>query len=204
MLGKVYKLVNSENDKVYIGITYRSLKTRFKQHLSDAQQGYKRPICEAIRDLGSDKFKIELICETEDLENKEIELIAQYNSFNKGYNATLGGSGGKLISCSREEVISLYKELNNASATARELSISKDTVLEIIKSHTNIKPRNPLIKQVKFNDKIFEGSGECAQYLIDNGILSGSRADIAHNINRVARGVRNSYKGLKFYYGPFL
>ena len=203
MNGKLYKLINTVNDKVYIGITYRNLDTRFKAHLSDAKQGYKRPICDAINSLGPCNFSIVLLGEYKqgDLEKSEIEHIALYDSFNNGYNATLGGEGGKLISHTRDEVYRMYSESLNASEVARTLNISKDTVLNIVKDvEPTIRVVNPLIKQVQFNDMIFNGAGECAQYLIDNKILIGTRADIAHNINRVARGARNSYKGLKFKY----
>ena len=203
MNGKLYKLINTINDKVYIGITYRSLETRFSAHLSDTKQGYKRPICEAINELGADKFSIVLLGEYQqgDLEKAEIEHIALYDSFNKGYNATLGGVGGRLIPHSRDEVNQLYTNTKNASEVARLLNISKDTVLSIVKeANPTTRLINPLIKMVEFDNMAFEGAGECAQYLIDNKILSGTRQDIAHNINRVARGARNSYKGLKFKY----
>lgn len=203
MNGKLYKLVNSVNDKVYIGITYRSLETRFKAHLSDAIQGYDRPICKAIKELGANNFSIVLVGEYPqgELESAEIEHIALYDSFNTGYNATLGGDGSKLIPHSREKVNDLYTETKNARETARILGISKDTVLSIVKDvNPTAKVVNPLIKLVEFDNMTFNGAGECAQHLIDSGILVGTRSDIAHNINRVARGARKSYKGLKFRY----
>ena len=203
MNGKLYKLINTFNDKVYIGITYRSLETRFKAHLSDAKLGYTRPICKAINEIGSGKFSIILLGEYPqgELEEAEITHIALYNSFNNGYNATLGGIGGRLIEHDREEVYHLYNTTRNAREVARILGISKDTVLNIVKDISpTTKVTNPLIKQVEFNGKVFNGAGECAQYLIDNNILLGTRQDIAHNINRVARGARGTYKGLKFKY----
>lgn len=202
MLGKLYKLINTSNNKVYIGITYRSLEVRFKQHINDSKQGYNRPICKAISEIGSNNFSIVLLGEYPEgeLEEAEIANINLYDSFNNGYNATLGGLGGKLIEHSREEIVQAYKQLLNASEVARLFDISKHTVLDIIKSHTTMEITNPLVKRVEFENLVFNGAGDCAQYLIDNKILSGNRADLAHNINRVARGARNSYKGLKFKY----
>ena len=91
----IYKITNSINNKVYIGKTEYSIEKRWKEHCNDAfkDRNEKRPLYVAIRKYGIKNFNIELIEETNIPEEKEIYWIKYYNSFENGYNATLGGDG---------------------------------------------------------------------------------------------------------------
>ena len=91
--GKVYLITNLINNKKYVGITTRSLKYRWKEHVN-------RPIyrCGAlqhsIKKYGEENFKVELIEEQqniseEELLSKETFYINKYNTFidnGCGYN----------------------------------------------------------------------------------------------------------------------
>ena len=93
----VYKLTNSVNGTVYIGITVRSVKKRWLQHQSCARRNVNYPLYNAMNKYGVDAFVVEQMHEGKEL--KEIRLIEQqliekYNShisFGKGYNLTFGG-----------------------------------------------------------------------------------------------------------------
>ena len=83
---KIYKISNTVNDKVYIGQTITPLAERFNTHVrySDCELG------RAIKELGADKFKIELLDSSATsshelylLEHKYIEL---HDSITTGYN----------------------------------------------------------------------------------------------------------------------
>lgn len=87
----VYKYTAKHNGLIYIGITSKTLKTRWKQ-------GYKgNPrLHNAIKKYGEDGFTKEILFENlskEEACQKEIEAIAYYDSTNpeKGYNISLGG-----------------------------------------------------------------------------------------------------------------
>lgn len=94
----IYKIINSVNDKVYIGQTIRSLEVRFKQHLYDAKR-YKdksnSKLYNAMNKYGDNKFSITIVeeCEPDLLDDREKYWIKQYDSFHNGYNTTLGGFG---------------------------------------------------------------------------------------------------------------
>lgn len=93
----IYIIRNSINDKVYIGQTRLSLEERFMRHISDSKRNEKwhRPLYNAIRKFGENKFYIELIedCDSSLADAKEMYWIKQYNSNNEnGYNATIGGT----------------------------------------------------------------------------------------------------------------
>lgn len=93
----VYKILNPINQKCYIGITSTSLKKRINGHLKDMRQGSQSAIHRAIRKYGINSFDISIISDNakswKDLCKQEKFFIAKYNSYNNGYNSTIGGDG---------------------------------------------------------------------------------------------------------------
>ncbi len=100
MKGKIYKITNKINGKVYVGQTMKTLKERFQKHCwgTTEKDSYhlNMAIKKAIKKYGKDNFTIELIEEVEQnkLDEREVYWISFYNSYNKGYNCTLGGQNG--------------------------------------------------------------------------------------------------------------
>ena len=89
--GKIYKIINAVNDKIYIGSTTQPLFKRFYHHKHSSKTNSKIYLYKAIEEIGIEKFKIVLI-EEYPCENKE-QLIAReqyhidlYNSTKNGYN----------------------------------------------------------------------------------------------------------------------
>jgi len=60
---RVYKIINTIDDKIYIGSTSKTLEERFKQHLYDATRNNTIKLYNHMRYLGFEHFRIELICE---------------------------------------------------------------------------------------------------------------------------------------------
>lgn len=94
----VYKITNTVNNKIYIGLTNKSLQKRWKTHCNSAFS--KNDPCvfhKAIRKYGEDSFKKEILESdlTEDeAKEKEIFYIKKFNSYylnGYGYNMTFGG-----------------------------------------------------------------------------------------------------------------
>ena len=107
MKGVVYRLVNKQTGQSYVGKTF-NLRHRLNGHKTAANNVGKtknegQPIVHAIRELGFDAFDVEVLYESEDLENKkeldnllnekEIYFIEKYDSIANGYNRTKGGAG---------------------------------------------------------------------------------------------------------------
>lgn len=66
---RIYKIVNTEDDMVYIGSTSTKIENRFSVHKCYAEVSYGgAPIHNHMRDIGIDKFSIELlhvlVCDT--------------------------------------------------------------------------------------------------------------------------------------------
>lgn len=96
MNGIIYKFTNQINNKIYIGLTTHPLNVRLNQHMYDARHGSHFPFHLALQKYGLENFTYEIIdtADTvEELRNKEMYWIKFYDSYSKGYNATIGGDG---------------------------------------------------------------------------------------------------------------
>jgi len=92
--GKIYKITNLINNKVYIGQTTRTIQQRFDEH-SKINRRYHNLIQRAIQKYGVENFKIEHIDSAityKELNQKEKEWVIKENCIAPfGYNLCLGG-----------------------------------------------------------------------------------------------------------------
>lgn len=96
----VYRVVNRQNGKVYIGWTGPEINAdrRFSVHLANARAGCAEYFYRAIRKYGEENFTLDIIVSTdseESVKHLEIEHIRLHASNNPefGYNSTIGGDG---------------------------------------------------------------------------------------------------------------
>lgn len=138
-IGYIYKIENIINKKVYIGLTNRSIKERFSEHLYDSynkkSRSYNYHLHCAIRKYGIENFSIIELeeCPIEKLQEREKYWIQYFDSYNNGYNMTLGGDGGTRYSYS--EIIKLWNLGNSVSEIANKIECSLDTVRLILKKN---------------------------------------------------------------------
>ena len=90
----IYKYQNKINQKIYIGQS-SNIERRYEQHLYAAKHPHEKNILidKAISKYGIENFTFEIIeiCSLEELDEKECYWIGYYNSYNNGYNNTIGG-----------------------------------------------------------------------------------------------------------------
>lgn len=55
----VYKIINDINEKLYIGVTDRTVHSRWVQHAAAARRGQQHPLYDAMREIGIEHFSIE-------------------------------------------------------------------------------------------------------------------------------------------------
>lgn len=117
----LYKITNTINGKIYIGITIGTIEDRLKHHLIHARNlQNKTRLCRAIRKYGERYFFIELLRNdaigSKQLQDQEIETIRTSNSKNPsiGYNMNDGGSTGKTVSVTIDDVT--YSSNTSAAA----------------------------------------------------------------------------------------
>ena len=115
--GKIYKIINNINEKIYIGSTTQQLSKRFYCHKSDAKNEYKQnsPIYKAMNELGHEKFQIVLIelysCSSkEELFARETYYIKEHNTIKNGYNLLYSKRSQKEYYEDNKEKIIEYKK----------------------------------------------------------------------------------------------
>lgn len=96
MIG-IYKITNTINNKCYIGQSI-NIEIRWKQHIYESKiLQHKYKIYLAMNQYGIDNFIFEILeeCPLDKniLNEREKYWIKYYNSFEDGYNMTLGGQG---------------------------------------------------------------------------------------------------------------
>ena len=120
--GKIYKIINTVNEKIYVGSTQlQYLSKRMAHHRENC---IKEPSCGKLYpemiEFGIDKFKIILLekfnfTDKEELRAREYEWIVKLDSVNNGYNTLY--KDGKLPEASmlktRKGLVKFYKETNN-------------------------------------------------------------------------------------------
>ena len=86
--GKIYKILNSETDDVYVGSTTQKLSKRMTNHRTNAKKGVTHFLYQKMREIGGDKFYIELVekypCNSlEQLNKREGEWIREMATLNE-------------------------------------------------------------------------------------------------------------------------
>ena len=202
----IYQIVNDINDKVYVGKTEFSIEKRFQQHCQDSkkQKCEKRPLYSAMRKYGIEHFRVELIEETDNPEEREQYWIKQKKSYGKtGYNATKRGDGKRYLDYNL--IISVYKELKSVRKVADQLNISTDQVSHILhKNEIEIKSSQEInaeensksVKMFSLDYKLikeFSSCAEAARYLIENNFSNCKFTTARTHISEVCQGKRMTF-----------
>lgn len=207
MDGFIYKISNSINDKVYIGKTLSTIEKRFQEHIKDAyrETDNVRPLYRAIRKYGADVFHVELIeqISIENLSDREKYWIQYYDSYNNGYNATVGGDGKQLYDY--DAIIKGFQSGKLIRELATEFECCVDTIAQALKLanidstiNKNKRAKKSISAYNLQNEliKTFSSCREASEWLYDNQYTTSQNWDnITAAIGRVANGQRKSAYG---------
>ena len=203
----IYKITNKINGKIYIGKTERTVEERWNEHCNDFTKDRckDRPLYRAMNKYGAENFHIETIEETSSPEERECFWIEHFQSFKKGYNATIGGDGKRYLDY--DLIVSTYQELKNANEVAKKLGISIDSVYTAIHQNGIIFTSQEVNKKYYGKTiKMFSKQGEyqqsfaslkdAARYLIDNHLTKDGAIDgVSSHIRQCANGKRKTAYG---------
>ena len=127
----IYKIINTINNKIYVGQTTRSLEERWYQHIYDCQRT-KRYFHKAIKKYGPEAFIREVIEECDDiniLNEREQYWIEFYDTMNKtkGYNSTNGGSNFIFSDATKEKLKQNHRrfQTNETKEKIRQARLGK-------------------------------------------------------------------------------
>lgn len=187
MIG-IYKITNKINNKSYIGQSI-NIERRWKEH---QEPGQTSVIHNAIIKYGVENFSFEILelCSYEELNEKEIYWISYFDTFNNGYNCTLGGDSGYIYN--PQEILEKYNELQNINQTAKYFQCHPQTIRNIIHSYGIYKTDQQLpkiVEQINMNTLEVINTYDSIQDAAK--AMNVSRAAIIHAIN----GTHNSAAG---------
>ncbi len=126
----IYKITNLLNNKIYIGQTIHPNKRWWEHNQKANTYADNYPIHLAIAKYGKDNFSFEILEWTEDYDNRERELIKEYNSLVPyGYNLIEGGHSPILVGeehprnkVSNKILPLIIKDLQDNILTEREIA----------------------------------------------------------------------------------
>ena len=144
----IYKITNKINGKAYIGQS-RKIEQRFHEHIYANTSSL---IHKAIIKYGQNNFTFEILeeCSAEELNEKEIYWIKYYDTYENGYNLTLGGDTGYLYD--PQAIYNDYLLTNSIAQTAKNIGCHETTVRTILHSCYNINKSD--LQEAKAIDKI--------------------------------------------------
>lgn len=185
-MGYIYKIVNTVNEKIYIGQTcLNPPEKRWKIHLRDYMKTkmQNRPLYKAMNKYGIDKFKFCIVEEVDDdqLLERERYYIDKFRTYvgfedSNGYNATLGGDGKHTLIVDKQNIIRCYEMHGVISKVADEFHIDPNTVKKILKQENIVY----ICGQDKRDYQYYLKYGGIAKVNSDNKIL-----DIYRSVNEV-------------------
>ena len=213
-MGKIYKIINDINDKVYVGKTMNSIEKRFKEHCADStrRDEENRPLYRAMNKYGIEHFSIHLIeeCPDEEASAREQYWIGFYKGYTNGYNATRGGDGKAYIDVS--ELLRLW-ELGKSLSEISEIVHHDKSWISILLKEKGIKEseileRGMSKKGVEMLDKnteevlnTFSSTRDAARYLIkEKGLKPSNEGGYSGHISEVCQGKRKTCQGYKWRY----
>ncbi len=197
---KLYKITNTVNHKLYVGITKLAIAQRWAKHLKDSISP-KYPLHHAILKYGSENFTVELLEESPDrayISGLEEPTIQKCNSREHGYNIAKGGYGGDLgpeATAKRLETIKNWSDEKKAEYKKklheRNLGKTKDTDAGRLSQSEKIKG-NAFRKGIPHDDESKEKIS-----LSNKGKTRSEKARLNYKKNATIRGTGPHLQGKK-------
>lgn len=148
----IYVITNLINHKQYVGETIRDPQIRWLEHQRKSKK-VDAPLYRAIRKYKIENFNFEVLeeCSDDSRSIREQYWIKYLDTYNQGYNATIGGENGHQI-YDYDSIVKKYLELKSISATAKFFNCKRDTVRNILIKEKIYQNDNNHRKQVGMYD----------------------------------------------------
>ena len=206
-MGYIYCIENLINHKKYVGKTCFTIQKRWERHVIDARKGQSqnRPLYKAFNKYGIENFQIFQLeeCDNNILNEREQYWIQELHTFHTGYNATLGGEGGKIFEITYNELWNFYKAHKIPKEIAAYYGCSTDLITDYSKEygiHWHGHTQRHDIDCYLNNQYVrsFFSAGEAASWIISEGLSNAQIDSISVNIMRCCKGTRLSCYGFSW------
>lgn len=158
----IYKLVNQQTGKCYIGYT-QDLPKRMNDHKGSSVKK-RNKLYNAVRKYGWDSFLCELVYQSLDghhcLNVMEPHFIREFDTYKNGYNSTLGGEGSigpKKQSSKRKMSVARKHRFNAKDKYGNIHVITNDDPRfisgELVGIQKGVKPSQETIEKYKIRSK---------------------------------------------------
>lgn len=177
----IYKITNKINGKMYVGQSV-NIKKRWNSHINDDRKKNQYAIHMAIKKYGKENFSFEVIeqCLPTELNEREIYWISYYDTYNNGYNLTMGGDNATRYNY--EQIYLLWKSGKQCKEIEDIIGCSDKVVTqalhafevteEEIRSRSNINPGKPVVA-IDINTltplRVFNSALEANLFLCSSG-----------------------------------
>ena len=138
MMG-IYKITNQVNGKIYVGQSV-DISSRWSSHKSEfKRQKYDTKLYRAMNKYGLKNFILEIIeeCPQDKLDEREVYWINYYNSYQDGYNETLGGQGLGYYTYNTQEIRQMWDDGLSVGDIMTLLQCDKATVRSRLRDYEN-------------------------------------------------------------------
>ena len=201
----IYKISNKLNGKAYVGKTHLSIEERFKEHVKDSKKRRceNRPLYRAFNKYGIHNFKLELIdtVPLEDENKAEIHYIKYFDTYNNGYNATIGGDGKTYID--RQKIVYLWDKGLTITKIAETLGIDRQYTSKLLKRNSNVDSKDIKKRAIKKESKAVMQLDKAGNLIkihpsITKAMQSLGKERNDGKISLVCRGKRKTTYGFKW------
>lgn len=204
MIG-IYKITNEINGKCYIGQSI-DIDKRWKEH----KTVYNHPRCshyhiyKAFRKYGIENFSFIVIeeCQQSLLNEREKYWIEYYDSFNNGYNMTVGGEGTEVIE--RDLVYELWDKGLTVNNIANNVQCSSITIQRILHNYEKYSTTESFLRRAaKFKKPITQYGMDGHSISYYDSIIEASRITHipADGISACCNGRLKSAGGYQWAFG---
>jgi group I intron endonuclease len=129
--GLIYTIFCTINKQRYVGLTTQDVSKRWKDHISQAKSNPSTPLHKSIVKYGAHNHKIRIVEDDipiDDLPDREIHWIAEFDTFHNGYNQTTGGETSKTIHDDVKDKIS--QTMLGVSKSPEHTNKMRETLIE--------------------------------------------------------------------------
>jgi group I intron endonuclease len=168
----IYSITNNVNGKVYVGQSRQGLARRKGEHMHRFNRGERdHKLYLAMRKHGVENFRFDVLChclKPEYLDEMEACYIAQFNSFNRGYNMTCGGDSisdetrEKISAAHKGRKITWYDKIVASRKANPNRKLAKDFVA---KGAANVNAKSYLVRHPDGQEERISGLNQfCKQH----------------------------------------